>query len=192
MQTRIKIPAPIKLIISIITLTGIIACVGIGVGGCVQPVVGPPSVSSVPGPLITNPPAVPGGSPVIVQLPPITVTNPGSTTYAPNPAINTASNAAAGIAAGASVVPVAAPYAAIASWLIPIIFGGIGAASGYYAQARSTGKSNAMLGAVIQGVESGLTGQAPAIADAVKGAIQSRATSAGVQPALDAVVQKLT
>lgn len=186
-----NITKPVRNILSVIALTGIIAATAIVVG-CVSPVAGPPVVTTIPGPIVTNPPATPGGAPIIIQMPAITVTNPGPVSYVPNPAINSASNTAAGIAAGAALIPVAAPYASILGWLIPIIFGGIGAGAGYYAQAKNTGQANAMLGAVIQGVESGLGGQAPAVVASVKTAIQSRATSAGVQPALDAVVQKLT
>lgn len=186
-----KITKPVRNILSVIALTGIIAATAIVVG-CVSPVAGPPVVTTIPGPIVTNPPTTTGGAPIIIQMPAITVTNPGPVSYVPNPNINTLSNAAAGLAAGAGAIPAVAPYATIAGWLIPLIFGGIGTAAGYYAQAKNTGQSNAMLGAVIQGVESGLTGQTPAVATAVKAAIQSKATAAGLQPQLNTVVQKLT
>jgi len=141
------------------------------VTGCISPNPAPGTVTTSPtGALVTNPP-VPA--------------------YIPNPLLLTASNYASGAAGVASLVPVASPWAAAASVLIPIVFGAVGAASGYYAQAKQTGTANSMLTAVIQGVEAA-TSQPTVTASAVKSAIQSRATAAGVQPALDAVVQANT
>lgn len=50
---------------------------------------------------------------------------------------------------------------------------------------------NGQLAAVVQGVEDG-TSQPTVTAASVKTAIQARATAAGVQPALDTTVRKLT
>jgi len=122
--------------------------------------------------------------PVVVQTPSGPVTNQ---VYGPNPNLNNISNAVSGALGAAAVVPAAAPYVTLGQILTALAFGGVGAVSTWYAQR----KNGTMLASVIQGVEDA-TSAATVTPDAVKAAIQDRATAAGVQAALDKRVQALT
>jgi hypothetical protein len=120
--------------------------------------------------------------PVTGQLPPPNIIDPR---------LFSASNTATGIAN--SLAPVN-PYAGVTDYLLKAGFGLAGIVAGYIAQKRNTTAAQAeasqkavLLNTVIQGVESLGTAAAP-----VKAAIQTRATAAGVQPALDAAVKANT
>jgi hypothetical protein len=111
--------------------------------------------------------------------------------YIPDPAIGSISNTVAGVAS--AIAPVN-PWAGITDYLLKSAFGVLGLVAGYVAQRRNTQAAQAdatqkqnILATVIRGVEDAGTAAA-----AVKTSIQTRATAAGVQPQLDALVQSVT
>lgn len=83
------------------------------------------------------------------------------------------------------------PYSVPLSWLLTLAGGVATGISGLVASRKNKqlGQTTDILSSVIQGVES-IT--SPDVSQQVKAAIQLRATSAGVQPQLDKIVQSQT
>lgn len=86
-------------------------------------------------------------------------------------------------------------YAKTAAPFIPAPYGDIltlAAGIATVVMTKISNNKNAQLTAVVQGVEDSTSGTGSIDPQSVKEAIQKRAVATGIQPALDATVQKLT